>query len=216
MKLLIVDDHPVFREGLAQTLRQLVPKPEILKASNTEEARRLLATNPDIDLMIVDLLMPDETGIDLLKQISENTLIVPAVAMSGETNIQLIKSALKFGSLGFISKSSKPDEIQQAVKMILAGRYSLPDDVRRDLQELRDKGVPPVAKELGITRKQYSVLELMAEGLANRQIAYTLNLTEHTIKSHSQALFSALGVHNRTACVARAQALDLIHPARLP
>jgi two-component system, NarL family, nitrate/nitrite response regulator NarL len=211
MKILVVDDHPLFLDGLMQVLRQLDPEMITEQVPDAEQALNCLKAGRGFQLILVDINMPGMDGLDLLSALVEHELWVPAVVISAQDNPRIIASAMDAGALGFIPKSFSAAELLDALKRVLAGEVFLPEPVRQQIDRMRrstaniDSGT-----KFGITTRQLRVLELLVKGYPNRKIALTLNLSEHTVKSHLKTLFAILGVDNRTGCVQKAEQLGLV------
>jgi DNA-binding NarL/FixJ family response regulator len=213
MKILVIDDHPLFLDGLLQVLLQLDPDVAAVQVTNAEAALERLTTDQDFQLILVDIGMPGMDGLDLLKTLAERELWIPAVVISAHDNPRSITRALDAGALGFIPKSFGAEELLGALQKVLKGEIFLPESVKRHIRQLRpaEGNVQAGAgHQHGVTPRQIRVLELLAKGFSNRKIALAMNLSEHTVKSHLKTLFAALNADNRTACVHKAEQLGLI------
>ena len=143
-------------------------------------------------------------GVTLIESLAARELWFPVVVVSADDSVERVSRAMQAGALGFLPKSYGADEAVAALRRVLDGHVALPENLRRRMARVRrlaDAGFPGEAARLGITPRQYRVLQLIASGLSNAQIASALNVTEHTVKSHVRGLFDALGAENRTACV---------------
>ncbi|HEX5057148.1 MAG TPA: response regulator transcription factor [Gammaproteobacteria bacterium] len=211
MKILVVDDHPLFMDGLLQVLRQLAPATVAEQALNAEQALAILKADPGFQLILVDINMPGMGGLDLLSALVEYELWIPAVVISAQDDPRVVADAMNAGALGFIPKSFGATELLQALKMVLSGEVFLPEPLREQIERIRRS---PARSEqgakLGITSRQLRVLELLVKGYSNRKIALSLNLSEHTVKSHLKTLFAVLNADNRTECVQKAVKLGLV------
>lgn len=204
MRVLVVEDHPIYFEGFKTLLRQLDPRVQTASAESGEVALALCSTNTDFDLCVVDLTLPGMDGATLIESLAARDIWFPVVVISADEDIERIARAMTAGALGFIPKSSDTAETLYAVRQVLGGNNYLPDRIRQQMARIqRRQGaeLPRGAALTGITPRQYRVLQLIADGLSNAQIASALNVTEHTVKSHVRGLFQALGADNRTACV---------------
>lgn len=218
MKILVVDDHPLFLDGLLQVLRQLDPHTATEQVTNAEQALDRLKSDEGFQLILVDINMPGMDGLDLLSALVEHEFWIPAVVISAQDNPKVIAEALDAGALGFIPKSFSASELLNALKRVLAGEVFLPDSVKEQIDRMRRSPAHASAfgTKSGITSRQLRVLELLVKGYSNRRIALTLNLSEHTVKSHLKTLFSILNAENRTACVQKAEELGLIRKVVSP
>ncbi len=219
MNILVVDDHPLYIDGLKQVLSQIEGQAEVVQAVSAEQALELIESGDSVfDLLLVDLNMPGIDGLDLLMTLDERELWIPSVMISAQDNAQVIMQALDAGALGFIPKSFGASELLDALHTVFQGKVFLPKGMDQQIERLRravdgKRPVEKAAEDFGITPRQYRVLELMAKGYSNKKVAMTLYLTEHTVKSHVSQLFMALDVDNRTACVQRAVQLGLVQKA---
>ncbi|MGI9261370.1 MAG: response regulator [Woeseiaceae bacterium] len=218
MHILVVEDHPIYFEGLQSILKGLGPDLQLESASTAEHALKLCENGRAYDLCLVDLRLPGIDGATFVEALRDRNLIVPTVVISAEDDVEQIDRALASGALGYIPKSTPPGKMVTDLQRVLNGDIVLPDNVRESLDRINrraDLAVPAKASKVGITPRQYRVLELMANGLSNGQIAHSMNVSEHTVKSHVRALFQALDVRNRTSCVHIAVRAGLVSPPRV-
>ena len=212
MKILIADDHALFREGLRYVLAGVGDDVEILEAKDGAGALVLVAARPDLDLVLLDLAMPGMDGLAGLRALRARTPSVPVVILSASEETIDIRLALDGGAMGFIPKSSTSEVMLSALRLVLSGGVYLPPAI---LQRSRT-GKGPVAsaeltlESLGLTPRQHDVLRLLGQGKSNKEIARALVLAEGTVKLHVSAILKALDVGNRTqAVVAAARLLGL-------
>jgi len=203
IKLLVVEDHPVYLEGLSYILKKLDARLALTSVHSTKEAIQLLQDAPDFDLALVDLCLPDGGGLSVLRYLSEHKLFIPAVILSASEEPKDVYKAKLAGASGFISKASNSELIIQAIQKILNGDHYWPDFYSESASE-------NVAEPPSLTPRQLEVLQLVAEGLPNKRICQLLNVSEHTVKSYMKLLFSELNVHNRTECARVAIELGLL------
>jgi DNA-binding NarL/FixJ family response regulator len=202
MRILVVDDHQLFIDGVRHILERLDDQVVITEANRTQEAIEILESGREFDLILIDLSMPGIDGMSMLQRMHERGVWLPLVVISGEEDVRTIKSALDAGALGFIPKSHGSREMLAALTGILDGEIYLPPGIEKEMERL---GSRQSRQESPVTRRQMDVLQLMAKGYSNKQIATSLFLTEHTVKAHVSALFSTLAANNRTECVQIAQ-----------
>jgi DNA-binding NarL/FixJ family response regulator len=200
-RILIVEDHALVREALAQTLSRLEGGAECVEDKNSDEALALLEESTDWDLAVIDLMLPDLNGFSLLGVLAKRFPDVPAVVVSALDDPSSVRRAMKAGASGFVSKASSGDVLRTAVKVVLAGDIYAPE-IEGDHGS--KKTGAPVSERFGLTPGQTRVLELLAQGKTNREIADLLGLSEGTVKVHMSAIFRALNVNSR------AQALIVI------
>jgi two-component system nitrate/nitrite response regulator NarL len=211
MKLLIVDDHPVLREGLSALLSQWGPETHVLQARDAREAFDLLDGNDDLDIVVLDLLMPGLGGLAALAEFGRRRPALPVVVLSSSEDSQVARQAIAQGALGYVPKSANPDTLLMAIKLVLNGELYLPslllNEGGQDILTLRnDVGGAEGAR---LTERQVDVLRLICRGQSNPAIALALDLSEKTVKVHITAIFKALRVVNRSqaATVGRARGL---------
>jgi DNA-binding NarL/FixJ family response regulator len=198
-RLVIADDHPLFRGALKQALADLAEPAGIIEAGDFQSTKAVVAGREDIDLVLLDLAMPGASGLSgliSLRGISD----VPMVVVSAHDDPETIRRALDLGASGFISKSASIEEIRGAVETVLAGGISAPVGI--DLGVERDPEISDLIQRLRtLTPQQTRVLGMLSEGLLNKQIAYELGVSEATIKAHVSAVLQKLGVDSRTQAV---------------
>ncbi|NMF96504.1 response regulator transcription factor [Aromatoleum toluolicum] len=207
-RILIVEDHALVREAMAQTLARLEPDVECVEAKGSEDALAKLEANPDWDLAVIDLMLPDLNGFSLLGVLAKRFPDVPTIVVSALDDAASIRRAMKGGASGFVSKADSGATLREAVRCVLDGGVYAPD-IANDPAAKRSGA--PVSERFGLTAGQTRVLELLAQGKTNREIADLLGLSEGTVKVHMSAIFRALNVSSR------AQALIVIarHGSRL-
>ena len=205
MKILIVDDHALFREGLVLLLEAL-GQPQTLQAENADAALRQVAAHPQLDLVLLDLVMPGPGGIELLPEIKRLVPAAPVVILSGDESHRTITGAIEKGASGYIPKTSTAEVMRGALRLILGGGIYVPPIVLRD--EVRAPEVPQkrAAKpeDLGITPRQVEVLDFLLAGMPTKVIASRLGVSDSTVKAHTMAIFRTLKVRNRTEAVLEA------------
>ena len=195
MKLLIADDHALFRAGIRHVLLQLADSVEIVEAHDHAEVCEQLAAHRDLTLLLLDLGMPGMSGPASIDSLTTRYPTVPVVVLSASENPSDMQVALSNGALGFIPKASTPAVMVGALRLVLAGGiYIPPAMVRIKAPAVRE--VIDVNPEL--TSRQSAVLAGVLEGKSNKSIATELGLTEATVKAHVTAVFRALKVTNRT------------------
>lgn len=194
-KILIVEDHALVREAMAQRLSRLEPGLNCVEAANGDEALALLEQHPDVDLALVDLMLPEVNGFSLLAILGKRFPAVPAIVVSAMDDDASVRRALKAGASGFVSKASSGEVLVQAVREVLEGGVPTP---ARSAAGASRTSAPTPADRHNLTAAQSRVLELLAGGRSNREIADLLGLTEGTVKVHMTAIYRALGVSSRS------------------
>jgi DNA-binding NarL/FixJ family response regulator len=208
MDILVVDDHKLFLEGVAYVLQNLEANTHITTIANYDEAFAEAEKADQFELILLDLNISDADGVALLNHYGELGIYTPVVVISATEDVFHIKSALDSGALGFIPKSYSGDEMLAALHKILAGEIFLPATIAKEMHARQAVGD---GKLESLTKRQKTVLALLASGASNKEIAGQLFLTENTVKSHVMTLFQKLNVKNRTECVLVAQENCLIN-----
>ena len=208
MKLLLIDDHALFLSGMKHMLEDRLEAAVVLDASSQSAAMEILDTNPDIDLILVDLSMPGTHGLDLIPGLENRNIWCPVAVVSATDKAQEIQAVVDSGAMGFIHKSTSPENMLEAIHTIISGTPWFPGEIMRRLEDAKYHRIGQQlidhARQYHLGKRQLQVLDLMSQGLSNQQIAETLFIGEPTVKSHVSTLFKALGVSNRTQCVQRA------------
>ncbi|MBA3995545.1 MAG: DNA-binding response regulator [Candidatus Accumulibacter sp. 66-26] len=202
LKLLVVEDHALVREGLVQTLRQLENDVVIHEAADCDGAGALLERERDFDLVLLDLGLPGVDGLCCLGIFRQRYPAVPIVIVSAYDDAHTVNRALKNGASGFVPKAYSSDRLIAALREVLDGRIYTPEQMM-PVNLGADLAHPPIGgeadpSEFGLTERQSEVLALMTRGKSNRDIAEQLGLSEGTVKIHITAIFKALGVSSRT------------------
>lgn len=202
MKILVVDDHPLVREGVRFALASLQQDVEVLEAASSEAALALAAQHPDLDLVLLDLGLPGMPGIAALEELRHRGCAAPVVVLSGSCERADVMAALNTGAVGFIPKLSSSDVMLQALRLVLAGGVYIPPQAIGMLEGPAGlaAGVagPKSVHQLGLSERQQQVLALMAQGKPNKVIASDLQIAEPTVKAHITEILRALQVTNRS------------------
>jgi len=194
-KVLIADDHPLFRNALKQVLAGQLTM-QVAESCDFASTMVMLEADPDIDLVFLDLNMPGNNGLAGISAIRvqfPNTLII---IVSAEEEESVITKCVHLGASAFIPKSLDLSEICEAVNHVLEGQQWLPKDYQMNNAQNDETAFFDKLEQL--TPHQLKVLALIADGLLNKQIAYELNISESTVKQHASAVLKKLGVYNRT------------------
>ena len=199
MRVLVVDDHPLILEALAQLLPQLAPGTEVRVARDRASAETALDDDPDIDLVLLDLALPGTRGLDFLADLQLDYPGVPVVVLSATHDRATVAAAMAAGARGFIPKTANPRALQDALGQVMNGRLYLAEEIGG---EPGGDGVHVAPRELGLTLRQADVLKLLVQGKPNKLICRDLRLSEGTVKVHVSAILKALRVHTRTQAVA--------------
>jgi DNA-binding NarL/FixJ family response regulator len=200
MKLLVIDDHPMLRDGLAALLGGALPDCLILQAPDAPAGLRLAISEPGLAAVLLDLTLPGMDGFTALAEFQRSCPGLPIVVLSSSEEPEHVHRAFALGARGYIPKSLAPPGVVAALQLVLSGEMYLPPAV---LAERR----PPAGP---LTERQTAVLALLSQGRSNKEIGTALGLSEKTVKAHVGAIFRALGAVNRTQAVSQARRAKLI------
>lgn len=199
-RILIVDDHPLMRDGLRSVIAISFDQCDILEAASLAEAVQTLDREPGFDLVLLDLNIPDVNRLDGLRQLRRRFPSLPVVMVSGEFDRYVVQEALGEGAAGFIPKSMKRSAIVDALHRIMSGEIYVPDTIGADDDTLREEGEIR-ARIDSLTPQQKIVLSHLVHGRLNKQIAHDLGVSMTTVKAHVSAILQKLGVFSRTQAV---------------
>jgi DNA-binding NarL/FixJ family response regulator len=217
MKILVVDDHTLIREAMHGVLRKLTRDAVVLEASDYAQTMEAVASHPDINLILLDLLLPDRDGFSMLAELRERNPTMSVVVMSAVQDRANVIKALELGAMGYIPKSARHEVMLSALQLVFAGGIYIPPEIlaREHLSHTAQR--PPGAivspADLGLTDRQRDVLALIMQHKNNKSICQILNLAEPTVKNHVTAIFKALKVASRTEAVIAVNELDWKLPA---
>lgn len=207
VKIVIVDDHPLFRGALSQALSASFADADIGEAGSLDELTQRLETDKDVDLVLLDLSMPGVQGLSGLLFLRAQHPEIPVVVVSANEDPTVIRRCIEFGASGFVPKSEPVEHIRNAVRSVLDGEIWTPKDI--DLSAGADRATDDLLARLStLTPQQVRVLMMLGEGLLNKQIAYKLGVSEATIKAHVSAILQKLGVDSRTQAVIAINKID--------
>jgi DNA-binding NarL/FixJ family response regulator len=199
-RLVIADDHPLFRGALREAVMGLFDGDDIAEAGSFDDISKLLDRNSDVDLVLLDLAMPGVRGFSGLMYMRAQYPGVPVVIVSGNDDPAVIRRCMDFGASGFIPKTLGVDQMRKAIERVLGGGIWTPPDVDLSARS-DDDGAAMLARLASLTPQQVRVLMMLSEGLLNKQIAYALGVSEATVKAHVSAILQKLGVESRTQAV---------------
>ena len=208
-RILIIDDHPLFRDALSSAVGLAYPSSETREAGSIDEASEILAADSSFDLALLDLNIPGVKGFEGLLQLRTNFPRLPVVVVSGHEDVKVIDEALSYGSAGFIPKSTRKPELAGAIRTVMDGEVFLPPDYEPSDTEEEDSERREMIERLSsLTAQQLRVLQMLREGLLNKQIAYELDVGETTVKAHVSEILRKLKVVSRTQAVIEVSKLD--------
>src|SRR5215468_844315 len=210
VEILVVDDHVLIREALRGVLREVKGDAVVLEASSCSQAMAVIAQHPNLDLILLDLNLPDRDGFSVLTELGERYPAISVVVLSAQQDRGSVVRALDLGALGFIPKSGQREVMLRALELVFAGGVYIPPEIlahdepsarQRDEKQPATKRPSVSPADLGLTERQVEVLWLMMQGKSNKAICRALYLAEPTVKNHVTAILKALEVSNRTEAV---------------
>jgi DNA-binding NarL/FixJ family response regulator len=221
LRVLLADDHALFRDGMRYVLQQLSEQVDILCAGNFSETLNQAETHPDIDLALIDLNMPGSEGVASIRIFHHRFPAIPLVVISGSEQRTEIECVMEYGAMGFISKMSSGKVMVNALRIVLGGDIYYPPQLLAqpdsainpsgNQQPDTDKAVLQT-NNYGLTKRQMEALQYLSEGLSNKEIAIKMSLAEGTVKVHVAGAYQVLQVNSRLDAVRKAQKLGLVTP----
>ncbi len=209
-KVLLLDDHPLFRKGIAQVLVDAGIASSVIESTLAEEAFRSLDNESDIDFIFLDLQLPDMDGQSFLEELALRHIAVPVLILTGNTEPECINRALLAGASAYLDKSTLGDEISEAIKVVDGGGCYVGKALRRLLDNYRAGQEGSGQSSIHLTLRQRQVLQCLNVGLSNQKIAEDLKIAESTVKGHVSTLFSIFNVDNRVQCINAAKRHKLL------
>jgi DNA-binding NarL/FixJ family response regulator len=198
-KVIIADDHPLFRTALKQAIVECIDDDETLEVDNFHDLLKEVTNNSSLELVFLDLHMPGNDGFTGLTQLQNHFPDIVVIMVSSDDNSETMQKAINFGAAAFIPKSADLTTIAQAIDTVLEGGIWLPEHIDFNADQQIDIAHQKLAKQLSqLTPQQYIVLTQIADGQLNKQIAYDLDIKETTVKKHVSAILLKLEVNNRT------------------
>lgn len=204
-RIIIVDDHPLFRAALKQTLAGGDPSVDVEEAGDLAELNAALEADRDCDLVLLDLNMPGVRGFSGLLLLRAQYPDVPVAIISAVEDSGVIRRAFELGASGYLHKSIGPPEIRRAIETVLSGEVFVPEDI--DIASGDDHSAL-MRRLSSLTPQQVRVLMMLSDGLMNKQIAYELSISEATVKAHVSAILQKLDVDSRTQAVIAAARIE--------
>lgn len=195
MKVLLVDDHEMFRDGISMLLAKAYPQVEILQAQDLAQALQQLRLNTDIEMILLDLHLQTSSPHENIKSIKSRFPKIPITIISGEERPEFVRNILEYGISGYVPKSIENNEFIDAIKQVLAGKNYLPAEIAAEIKRSEEQGTPSFDS---LTDRQKQVLALMAQGISNQEIGDRLNISGNTITVHVKNILKILNAANRT------------------
>ena len=209
-KIMIADDHPMFRNALRQALNLEESGCQIIEVESSDSLRIQLREHHDADLLILDLNMPGVEGFSALAYVQKKYPDLPVIMISANDKPETIMHAKHFGALGFVSKSAGIKDIRTGLHSVLEGNTYFPYQFNEQLyKEHNDSLVETTRQVAELTPQQHKVLNMIKQGLLNKQIAYDLKISEATVKAHVTAIMRKLEVNNRTQAVMKVSNINM-------
>lgn len=212
MKLLIIDDHSIVREGVAALLGRPGSGIEVVQACDATEGLAVIDDHADLDAVLLDLYLPGRDGISALRDIAERRPDLPVILLSSSENPADVRRGLAAGALGYLPKSASRQTLMSALELVLSGEIYVPPIMLKENIPTAD-GDDALARDTpnsALTERQLAVLTLLCQGLSNKEIGRELQVTERTVKAHVTAIFKYLRAVNRTQAAAAARQAKLV------
>ena len=210
MKVILVDDHALFRDGFALLLQQHEPNVQCHIGSSFDDALILLQTHSDADILLLDLNMPGMHGVPSVQEVQQKHPDVPVIILTAEESRSQMEMLLATGAAGYIPKSSSALVMISAIRLVMAGGVYVPPQLLGGGLSGSPRSAAGMDGAAHLTERQRQVLRLLAAGKSNKIICRELNLGEGTIKVHLSAIYRALNVTNRTEAAMEAQRRGLM------
>ncbi len=207
--ILIADDHPLFRAALRHAIEEAVGNAHLIEAADVDALRAALATHADVDLVLLDLMMPGSRSFAPLAWLRSQHPGIAVIVVSGTENAAVMRAALEFGAAGFVPKSAPLADLVAAIRAVLEFSQWFPVAAYEDPAEPESGAASLAARFASLTPQQFRVLELLARGKLNKQIAAELGITEQTTKAHVSAALAKLGARNRTQATLLYRSLEI-------
>ncbi len=201
MRIIILDDHILFLQGLSTLLKQHIADAKIESYSDIQSAYLAIKQNPDADLLLADIYMPKFQQKTIMELLNDAHLFIPVLLVSATDDLLQIKRSLDLNASGFVHKSSEPTELINAIHSVINEGSYLEKSIAQSLANI---------KQPKISKRQKQVLDLLADGLSNKQIGHDLGISEITVKSHVSALFDYFDASNRLDCIRKAERSGLV------
>lgn len=210
-QVLLVDDHPVYLDGIGVILGDIFGEVDIIQAETAQAAIDIVTQRPELDWIFIDYKLPDCDGLSLTKRLNDLFITAPIIMMTGMNEINLVSEAIDLGISGFIHKAGGKQVFHDCIKAIEAGEAYITPEQKQALEHYKGNEQKVKKRILDqLSSRRRDVLLLIAEGYSNGEIADTLNISETTVKAHVSALISILDADNRYHCVAEARKLGIL------
>ncbi len=208
MNILILDDHPLFAEAMRQVLLRLGNHVCVQMADSVGRALAFIDGGKSYDLILLDLKLPGLDGFAFMRVLHERLVTAPLIVVSASEDRAKVQQVVAAGAMGYIPKSSDAKSMLNVIHQVMAGNPCFPETPAEAIHFPARATAAPAS--VGISHRQFDILQLMEKGLSNKEMADTLEIAESTVKIHVSKLIAALAVHNRLACVMEAQRLGIL------
>lgn len=209
--VMLVDDHPVYLDGITLILRELMGPVEVIQALSVEQAVALAEERLDLDLVLLDYQLPDANGLALVARLNDLMLTAPMVMMTGIDDLDVVCQALDLGVSGYVHKGGGRQDIRECLAAVEAGRTYVAPDLKLRLDQYRQSQLQDRKRlQDQISERRREVLVCIDAGYSNAEIAATLGISEATVKAHVSALMSIFDADNRSHCAAEARKFGIL------
>lgn len=206
--IIIADDHPLFRQALRETIAPIFREASIIEFESLEETRACLARG-SVELLLLDLRMPDSDGLAGLMLIKGLHPALPVIIVSASEEPETVRAAIQAGASGYVFKSYGLKQIHDAVTLVYQGGVHIPDGMHEGVSNHEHDELDVITKIASLTPSQLRVFLRLSQGYMNKQIASVMNISEATVKAHVTSVYKKLGVRSRTQAVLASKALDI-------
>ncbi|MGJ8646273.1 MAG: response regulator [Marinomonas colpomeniae] len=208
MKILSLDDHPIFSQGLKASLVAHSTDFDVTSAYNSKDALQCLQQDIDFDLLILDLSMPDMDGVAFMKSLISRNIDVPIVIMSAKEDLVTLSECFALGALGFLPKTWTIEQLSEGLTKVASGEIVVPENIANSLAIMSKNSFKNT--QTSLSERQLEILKMVQAGLSNAGIAVVLYISETTVKTHLQKIFKILGAKNRIDSVRKAESLNIL------
>jgi len=208
-RVLIADDHPLYRDALRAIVPQALPDAQMSEADCQKEALDSVACDSSFELIVLDLNLPGATGLSCLRHLREVAPLTPILVVSGNDDPATMRDVVLAGATGYVPKSAPRQVLIDAIRLIMGGGTYLPTAAVLALRQAHSPQAQPARTTASedLTQRQKKVLKLLAEGMSNKHIARELQISEITVKAHVSLILKKLGVQNRVQAAMEARKL---------
>ncbi|MDH5516284.1 MAG: response regulator transcription factor [Gammaproteobacteria bacterium] len=212
MKVLLIDDHQLFRDGMRLVLEKLEANTQVFESSSYEDAQAVIKQHQDLDLILLDLELPGLSDTAALKALRSTLPFIPVVVISSNDNGNKVQQMLDSGAQGYIPKSTNADILINSLKLVLSGGIYIPPEILQKINHSVSisEDTQLNAEDIKLTPRQLEVLQKLAHGLSNKEISTALGMAEPTVRVHIAAILKTFNVSNRTRAARIASQMGLI------